>query len=578
MNTSLFLLTLFIFKAKTMTLLKNVSLFCANNGHRYVTVTFLEENLMKKEGQNMMKFLQERNIYSRIIEKNSKYIEFEQDTQVLITNLQTTLNTIEMKKIMKSIENHKIKKSILLLHPTLNETMEANLVESIRNSIESDAYFHVIFNVAEEETVILRTIFLRNSSKVLMHRRILDHYTTIAESYNMLEGLEIASITLPWAPYIIMKGCDKDGMQCKTDDFLTDMFDGIGRISNSTFTTHKQLDDNWGLQPVSGPFNKSGIWDGVFGKVVNNQYPISINTWVYTIERNSLVDMASISNSRTCLVLIPQIKGLDSGLFIRPFRNDAWLALGGMFIILFVTYMIPYKFINHFGKTSAQKLMALIGWILFVLVNAWYSGALTMFFTSEITIPFESIYDVMKAYPDWKLMTRPAYDIHFMSKVSQGDIDYVKFWKRVQENPEETLFDSVEEGMNKIYSGQFVIYLDRGQILGYIKANPDRNQRLKVFGCGQPYSTSVILPKNSPLKPILEFSARKLWESGTYEILIKNWFGETKYQSGGLSTTVLSGGQVILAFVILLSCLSLTIFTFILEVLYSKCILIKSIM
>jgi hypothetical protein len=39
----------------------------------------------------------------------------------------------------------------------------------------------------------------------------------------------------------------------------------------------------------------------------------------------------------------------------------------------------------------------------FVLLNAFYGGALTMFFTSEITIPFNNIYEVMRAYPSWNL-------------------------------------------------------------------------------------------------------------------------------------------------------------------------------
>ena len=33
----------------------------------------------------------------------------------------------------------------------------------------------------------------------------------------------------------------------------------------------------------------------------------------------------------------------------------------------------------------------------------YFSGILTMFFTSDVTLPFESIKDVMRAYPDWRL-------------------------------------------------------------------------------------------------------------------------------------------------------------------------------
>ena len=42
-------------------------------------------------------------------------------------------------------------------------------------------------------------------------------------------------------------------------------------------------------------------------------------------------------------------------------------------------------------------------WLCFVILEAFYGGALTMFFTSEVTIPLETTTDVLQAYPSWKL-------------------------------------------------------------------------------------------------------------------------------------------------------------------------------
>ena len=58
-------------------------------------------------------------------------------------------------------------------------------------------------------------------------------------------------------------------------------------------------------------------------------------------------------------------------------------------------------------------------WIFFVLLNAYYSGALTMFFTTEIRVPFNSIEEVMKAYPDWKLKFMSGNDVFFQYKAIQ---------------------------------------------------------------------------------------------------------------------------------------------------------------
>ena len=43
-------------------------------------------------------------------------------------------------------------------------------------------------------------------------------------------------------------------------------------------------------------------------------------------------------------------------------------------------------------------------WFLFVLLNAFYGGALTMFFVAEISIPFNTMRDVVKIFPEWKLL------------------------------------------------------------------------------------------------------------------------------------------------------------------------------
>lgn len=62
------------------------------------------------------------------------------------------------------------------------------------------------------------------------------------------------------------------------------------------------------------------------------------------------------------------------------------------------------------------------GWIFFVLLNAYYSGALTMFFTTELRIPFNSVEEVMEAYPDWKLKFMSGNDVFFQYKAIQVSI------------------------------------------------------------------------------------------------------------------------------------------------------------
>ena len=63
-------------------------------------------------------------------------------------------------------------------------------------------------------------------------------------------------------------------------------------------------------------------------------------------------------------------------------------------------------------------------WTFFLLINGFYGGALTMFFANEITIPFNSVEDAMRAYPSWKLKMMSGSDIYFQYKALQVSSTY----------------------------------------------------------------------------------------------------------------------------------------------------------
>ena len=113
---------------------------------------------------------------------------------------------------------------------------------------------------------------------------------------------------------------------------------------------------------------------------------------------------------------MPQPPELDFGLFLRPFQNECWYAISVILIIILVIIIGPYLLISYYEYTEGAKCAAFWSWIFFVLINAFYGGALTMFFASEPTLPFSSIEDIMMAYPDWKLKMMNGNDVHFQYK------------------------------------------------------------------------------------------------------------------------------------------------------------------
>ena len=80
-------------------------------------------------------------------------------------------------------------------------------------------------------------------------------------------------------------------------------------------------------------------------------------------------------------------------------------------------------------------MIVLFSWYFFNLLNAYYGGAMTMFFTSEATLPFETMKDVIGAYPGWKLMMQSGNEIYFISRALDGDPYFNTFLGRMRDKP-----------------------------------------------------------------------------------------------------------------------------------------------
>jgi hypothetical protein len=302
---------------------------------------------------------------------------------------------------------------------------------------------------------------LNNVTQAVINPVTFNQFGQIKEEYN-LQGIEIVSITLDWAPYFMIENCNEFGKNCKKSGFLADFMDGLGKILNFTWDSHAPLDGIWGVRPISGPFNKSGIWGGAMGGVINGDYALSLSQWVWNIERYGLVDFVSTNSDSVVLALTPQLPELDNGLFIRPFTNDAWAGVAVISLLILVLVTVPYAFISYYEYTDGYMITSTVAWYFFVLFNSYYGGALTMFFTTEVSIPFNSIEDVMNEYPDWKLKMMIGNDVHFQYKAAQGDPLYAEFWDRVTNMPEETIFQTLEEGLNILMKETAVIHTNAG--------------------------------------------------------------------------------------------------------------------
>ena len=154
------------------------------------------------------------------------------------------------------------------------------------------------------------------------------------------------------------------------------------------------------------------------------------------------------------------------------------------------------------------------GWYFMMLLEIYYSGALTMFFSTEITVPFETMRQVMRAYPDWKLQMMHGMQVFFIYKVQDGDPDYVGFWDRVENLPDETVFTEFDEGIRRMRENFGIVLFEEGRVKSYMKANPAAEQGLKVFDKRGKEFYNIIVTDNSPLGPVFKYGAGKVLETG----------------------------------------------------------------
>ena len=196
-------------------------------------------------------------------------------------------------------------------------------------------------------------------------------------------------------------------------------------IANFIWTSHSPTDGSWGNIDNNGVYTT-----GPMGAVTQGEYHLCISYWEWTLQWHGQTDFISIGGDKFVLALTPLPAALDFGLFIRPFHKEAWYLVFGCLSLIFITIIVPYTFLSYYEHSESFKLASLISWLFFLFINAYYGGALTMFFIGESTLPFNSIEDVMRSYPDLNLKFKDRNDLYFKVKADAGDLLYSEFWER----------------------------------------------------------------------------------------------------------------------------------------------------
>ena len=174
-------------------------------------------------------------------------------------------------------------------------------------------------------------------------------------------------------------------------------------------------------------------------------------------------------------------------------------------------------------------ILMLIFQILFVLLNAFYGGALTMFFTSAPTLPFGDLEAAVKAYPEWKYYTEKE-DFLILSryKTKNGQYGLQDALERMKNEPENIFVSDMEELTDKLlHEPGTVSFVVIPRFLYFVRTrHPNRLDSMTLFG--NPYRTlqGFLIRKDCPHTRMINEGIRHLHQIGIMDKLYKKWVGE----------------------------------------------------
>ena len=461
--------------------------------------------------------------------------DFQKDSIVLLASASNPTN---WNTYLEILVNSKVKSSVLVMAGNM-DVKQVGQMENSLDELSKNGLFYWVYNSPDildddkrSSMVWNQVITLIHYKKAIISRlRFNPSNDQLIEEYN-LQGTHLFSTTTTFPPYtdmpVVCRECRpmKKCPQCSMTGMVADLLNIVGAKMNFTWESHENPENKVGSSPVSGPANASGAWEGTLGDIFYGDYQMSADAWNEKLERSDMFDFVSFVSDRTILTLKPQAANLDLWLFTRPFRNEVWGVIGLITVVLIVIFVAPYYISKKLTTTSGHRMIESIGWLFFLLISVYYDGALTMFFSTEVSISFNTIRDVIRAYDDWKLMMMSGNEVHFIYYVQDGDPDFVEFWDRKLNKPEETMYDSPEQGIEIMQTDRVVLHIQESSLKGHLVGDPSAGFGMKLFGASKPEYFNFMLNNNSPIGPMLRLGLQQMAESGVMAHVEIKWTGK----------------------------------------------------
>ncbi len=198
-----------------------------------------------------------------------------------------------------------------------------------------------------------------------------------------------------------------------------------------------------------------------------------------------------------------------------------------MFLILVVFAILHYMDIKEFKLDISKKVAIISSWIFFLIINSFYGGALTMFFSTSPDLPFTTIRQGLLKYPTWKMQTIvgeeapieviPLKILCFMSdlehdlakvKVNEDPV-FAEYWNNMKTDPEELVAANHQEALERLKIGGNFLRTSLMALTAVVAANPKLADGMSLETVETNIMTSMApLTKHSPYTRLFNMYSR----------------------------------------------------------------------
>ena len=381
-----------------------------------------------------------------------------------------------------------------------------------------------------------------------------NRFGIIEEKYD-LKGSRLVFQTLPWPPWLDFVNCSnsREPRICDAVGILPEIVDLLGKMFNFRPVYKRHPVDEWGGDFDGDFLDVNFVFsDGAFGQMAAGKFDSVLSVWDASYYRNGWSDTTISICGRPMAVVgdFSNAQMLDFALFLKPFTPQCWSLILplAVFIFLFSSQWRRAKKEFEWRRLLMFSLSAF-----YVVLYAFYGGALTMFFTSKAKIPFETVEDAALKYPQWKIiMTEVA--MNFFPGFTPQLIDY----KRMMEE-EEMILSSAEEVVELMAEERNLVTYESLDVISAAYYALNEEKRPKYVGHLEPNlrkEAAVIFTKSSPATKMFNAGLLRLIESGFIDSQLKHHIKYVpkasdlgKEDNSAMSMTVLELRHVGLAFI-----------------------------